>query len=90
MTFQPSPTSKAFRNCTTNEPEVNNKTNPDLPLSQPKAKQYQINASTKVAKNRGMTTMDVKCPSKKKGKMAKKEMFGKRASYQKCSFVFHM
>ena len=60
---------------------VDNKIDPDLPLSQPEAEQHQTDASPKVAKNGGMTIMDVNCPSEKEGKMATKEVFGKGETF---------
>ena len=68
--------------------EVDNEIDPDLPLPQPDAEQHHIDASTKVSKNKGMTTMDVGRPSGKEGKMATIEMFCKGATFPNCLFVF--
>ena len=56
------------------ELEIDHKTNPDLPLSQPKAKQNDTLAKKKVAKSREMTTLNVGRPTGKEGKMATKEV----------------
>ena len=70
--------------------EVYYEIDPDLPLSHAEAEQHHIDASMKVAEIGGMTTIDVNRPSKKEGKLAMKEVLVKRATFQNCSFVFHM
>ena len=81
---------QGFLKLYNNELEIDNEIDPDLPLSQPEAEQHHIDASTKVAGNRGMMTMDVDCPSGKEGKMVMKEVFGKGSTFQNCLFIFHM
>ena len=81
---------QGFSQLYDNKLEVDHKIDPDLPLSQPEAKQHHNNVNMKAAENGGMMMLDIGLPSGKEGKMATKEMFGKRATFQNCSFVFHM
>ena len=83
----PPPEPNDIPTYTNNKLEIDHKIDPDLPLSQPEVKQHHIDASTKLAKNSGMTTMDVGCPSGEESKMATKEVVGQGFRIRRLHFT---
>ena len=71
---------QGFSQLYDDELEIDHKIDPDLPLSQPKAKHHHYDANTEEAQNGEMTTLEVGRPTGKESNMAAKEMVGNGAT----------